>query len=100
MTLGVFLVAIIVLFGFLLFLSKAGSQYAGVVTSIQSDSFTIVNRHGNVKEIKMDDAPVFEGRGLTELRLGDFVIVVGDDDDKGAFQANIIRIVKDGPEHP
>jgi hypothetical protein len=99
-SLGVLFVALVVALSFSWSVSKMGSQYAGVVSTVEDDSFTIVNRHGWVKEIEMGDALIFEGRNQAELRRGDFVIVVGEDNDDVVFEASIIRVVRDGPSQP
>ncbi len=99
-SLGVLFVALVAALSFSLSVSKMGSQYAGVVSIVEDDSFTIVNRHGWVKEIEIGSAPIFEGRNQAELRRGDFVIVVGENNDEGVFEASIIRVVKDGPSQP
>lgn len=95
------LIAVVVLFLFVFFsifttLRWMKSEHMGTVISLDENSFTITNPHGEIHIFKTTPGTkIYKGRTKdAQLQVGDTVLVVGTTDSQGTVTADMIRILK------
>lgn len=72
-------------------------RYSGTVESVEEWGFVVDGDHRPAFEVLLtDETRLLMGRVETpEVAVGDFVVVLGQPDDKGRIRAVVVRVIND-----